>query len=891
MNFFHNIWRWLRSLGQRSAVKREIDEELRFHIEQGTAENIAAGMSAEEAARESRKRFGNLQNVREECRERRGASFGETLVQDVRFGVRMLRKHPGFTAAAVATLALGVGANTAVFSVVNAVLLRPLPYDQPDQLVVVSESNPRLGWQQYTVSLANYLDWREQNSVFEDLAAAATGGMATLNSAQEPDQVRTVFISASLFPLLGVKPLLGRSFVAEEEQRGRAEVILLSERLWRDRFGADPNIINQTVQLNGRSFTVVGVMPARLKLFEPSRIQGWEAGVAQADLWRPLVIWPEKLKWRNMREFLVLGRLKPGITTQEAQSQMTAIAQRLEQQFPELNGGWSSAVTPWRQEVTSRSSPALLLLLGAAGLALLIATANLANLVLARFATRRREFAVRAALGAGGFRLARQLLTESVLLSCLGGGVGLLLAHWSLNLLAGFWPPTLPRTEEIGLAVPVFVFAAAVSVLIGIAFGLAPILQFRGGDVNATLKSEGRNSGGGSGLGRGLLVISEIALVTLLLVSAGLVARSFWRLSEVNPGFNPDQVVALDVSLGGRNYTNGAAMIEFVERLLPRLAETPWAQSAATVNGLPLDLARENMDIAFAVEGRPPQLLGERLVAGLRQASPRYFATMGIPLAQGRYFNDRDNRSAPAVAIVNEQFTRRFLPRSNPIGQWISSPDFGPDPCEIIGVIKDVKHAGLNAPATPEVFRPHLQSCFSIMTVVVRTGLKPAEAAAALRQIVAAVDRGVPVYNPRTMAQQVAKAGAAQRFTTLLMGLFACLALGLGVVGIYGVLSAVVAERTQEIGIRMALGAPRRDILISIIARGMKLAGAGAVLGLLGALALTRWLRSLLFEITPTDPLTFAVVSMIVGGIALLACWLPAWRATRIDPMAALRCE
>ncbi|MBE0543426.1 MAG: ABC transporter permease [Verrucomicrobia bacterium] len=892
MNPLHNIWRWLRSLGQRRAVKQEIDEELRFHLEQRTAENITAGMSQEDAEREARKRFGNVQSVREECRERRGASFGEATWQDVRFGLRMLRKNPGFTAVAVLTLALGIGANTAIFSVVNAVLLRPLPYHESERLVAVSESNPQLGWQQYTVSLANYLDWREQNSVFDALAATATAGMGIMNSASGPEQVRTAFVSANLFPVFNVKPLLGRSFVIEEEQRGHADVVLLSERLWRNRFGADSNIVNQSVRLNGRSFTVVGVMPARLKLFEPSRVQGWESGLAQADLWRPLVVWPEKLKWRNMREFLVLGRLKPGITLEEAQSQMTGIASRIEQQFPDSNRGWGARVTPWQQEVTGRSNTGLLMLLAAAALALLIATANLANLLLARLAARQREFAVRVALGAGRFRLTRQLLTESLLLGCAGGAAGLLLGHWGLSLLTNLLPATLPRAEEIGLDLRVLGFVVVVSVITSVTFGLWPILQFWRTDVNEALKRESlSNLRAGSGQVRSLLVISEVALVTMLLVGAGLMTRSFFRLSEVHLGFNPERLVSVDVSLGGWNYTNGSTMIEFVERLLPRLAELPGTQSTATGNLLPLDLARENLDIAFTVEGRPPQNPNERLVAGLRQASPAYFKTLGIPLARGRYFTDYDNRSTRSVAIVNESFTRQFFAGSEPIGQRISSPDFGSEPCEIVGVIKDVKHAGANLPATPEVFRPHLQSCFSTMTIVARTSLTPVETIAALRLAVAAIDRDVAVYNPRTMAQQVTAASAPQRFSMLLMGLLASLALALGIVGIYGVLSSIVGERTREIGVRMALGAQRRDIFISIIGRGMRMVMIGMGLGLVGALVLTRWLRSQLFEITPTDPLTFASVTLIVVAIAIIACWLPARRATKVAPMEALRHE
>jgi putative ABC transport system permease protein len=883
----------LRSLWRRRAVRREVDEELRFHIEQRTAENLAAGMAPEEAERVARKRFGNFQNIREECRDTRCASVGEAMLQDLRFGLRMLRKNPGFTTVAVLTLALGIGANTAIFSVVNTVLLRPLPYEQPDQLVVVAESNPRLGWQNYTVSLANYLDWREHNTVFREMAAAATAAVGTLNGGQGAEQVRTAFVSASLFPLLGVKPLLGRPFLPEEQQRGRTDVVLIGERLWRDRFNADPKIITRAVQLDGRDFTVVGVMPAGLKLFEPSRVQGWEAGVAQADVWRPLVIWPEKLKWRNMREFLVLGRLRSGVSVLEAQSQMTGIARQLEQQFPDANGGWSATVAPWQQEVTSRANPLLLLLLGASGLALLVAIANLGNLTLARFTARQREFAVRAALGAGRLRLVRQLLTESLLLSGIGGVAGLLLALWGLNLLRGFLPAGLPRAEEIDLDSRVLAFTAAISALTGISFGLISLRRFLRTEGTGSIRSEGGNYGGTPARTRlrGCLVVSEVALVTLLLVGTGLLTRSFWRMSQVDPGFNPQNVVAVDVSLGGRTYTNGEAMVGFVERLLPRLATLPGAQIAATVNGLPLDPARENMDIEFAVEGHPSPALGDRLITGLRQASPAYFKTMEIPVVQGRSFTEHDNLAGPEVAIVNEQFARSFFPGEQPLGKRISSPDFGSAPCEIVGVVRDVKHAGLTAPVPPEVFRPHLQSCFTLMTVVVRTASAPGEMAAAVRRAVAEVDHNVAVSNVRTLSQQVVVAGSAQRFAVVLMGLFAGLALALGTVGIYGVVSSIVDERTRELGIRLALGAQRGDVLRLVVLQGLRLAVVGIFIGVLGALAVTRLLRSLLFGVSPTDLATFVAIPALLLAVAWFACWLPARRAARVDPTVALRYE
>ena len=893
MNGFKKIISRLRALFARRQLDAEMEEEIQDHINRETSLKVEAGMNPEEARSAAVRKFGWIESVKETCREQRGVRWIENIGQDIRFGGRMLLKNPGFTSVAVLTLALGIGANTAIFSVVNAVLLRPLPYRQPERLVSVSESNPRLGWPCYTVSLANYLDWREQNSVFDELGAAATGGMGTVTGARNPEQVHTAFVSASLFPMLGIKPLIGRAFLTEEEQRDRADVVLLSENFWRGKMGADPGIVNQTILINGRAFIVAGVMPRQLTLFEPSAMQGWEAGIAQADLWRPLVIWPEKLKWRNMREYLVLGRLKSEITLREAQDRMSTLALRLAQQFPESNKGWGVDVTPWRQAVTRRSSPALFMLSAAAALALLIATSNIASLFLARAAQRRREFAVRVALGAGRFRLARQLLAESLLVSCAGGAAGLLFAHWGLTLLTGVLPSTLPRVGEIKIDGFVLGFTWGISMIAGIASGLVPVVECWRANINETLKKEGRNNSASGGIARarGLLVVAELALVTLLLIAAGLLTRSFLRLGEVHLGFDPRRLVAVDVSLGGRNYTNAAALISFVERLIPRLKEMSGAPSVGTVNALPLDLARENLDIAFSIEGRPLPEPGGRRVAGLRQASPDYFTTLGISLSRGRSFSDLDRRGAPAVALVNESFARHYFPGEDPIGQRLSSPDFGSEPCTIVGVLGDVKHSGLNVAAAPEVFLPHLQSCFSVFTIVVRSGLKCADTVDAVRAAVEAVDRDVPVYDPRTMAQQIDSASASLRFAMLLMALTAGLSVALGAVGIYGVLSSVVVEKKQEFGIRMALGAQRHEILALIVGRGMWMAAVGVVLGLTSALALMRVLRSFLFEIGPTDLLTFAFVTASIGGVAFLACVIPAVRAARIEPMIALRQE
>src|SRR5438093_3281425 len=733
-----------------------------------------------------------------------------------------------------------------------------------------------------------YSDWREQNSVFEELGAATMLGQTPMFGKTGSVMAHVASVSANFFPLLGIQPMLGRRFLAEEENPESGNVILLSEGLWRDRFGADPGIVNQTIRLGERSFTVVGVMPARVKLFDPSSVQGWDKGFSNCDLWRPLPVKSGLQKQRNYRAFLVLGRLKANISLPQARTEMTSIARQQAQQYPDSNAGWSVTVEPWKRMVVRAAQRPLVLLFGAVGFVLLIATANLANLCLARASSRQKEFAIRIALGAGRLRMAKQFLAESLLLSCLGGAAGLLFAQWSINLLVGLIPTDVPRTEEIGIDGGVLGFTFATSLLVGLLFGLTPLLTFWRSDVNGSLNSQARGSTGsiaGHRL-RTSLVISQVALVVVLLTGAGLLTRSFWRLSEVNVGFRPDHLVALDVSMGG------PGRIQFVEQLLARLSDLPGVESSAAVDGLPLDAGRGNMDIALtSIDGSPPSTPDERLVAGLRLISPRYFQTMDISLSRGRFFRDRDNTNAPPVVIINEALARQYFPGRDPVGKRIGSPDFGPQPCEIVGVIKDVNHASLDTAPKPEVFRPLLQGCFSTLTIVARSHLAPTETFATVRAAVSGGDQTSPAYNPRTLNHLVSKSMAPRRFALLLMGLFAGLALVLALVGIYGVLSWVVNERAREIGIRLAIGAQRRHVLGMMLKRGMRWVAVGGLIGTIGACALTRVLRGLLYEVSPTDPFTFVAVTLLIGCVALLACYLPARRAANVDPMVALRYE
>ncbi|PYJ96682.1 MAG: permease [Verrucomicrobia bacterium] len=815
-------------------------------------------------------------------------------MNDLKFALRQLLKNPGFTAVAVVTLALGIGANTAIFSVVNAILLRPLPYTDPDRLVAVCESNPRLGWHQYVTSMGAYVDWRRQNSVFQRLAAGTVLGPSPLFGKTEAELVRVAAVSSDFFPLLGIQPILGRQIAFEEENPDRGDVVLLSEGLWRERFGADRGVLNRSVRLGDRSFTVVGVMPASVKLFDPAGVQGWDNGFSKCDLWRALPVDSGLQKARSYRAFLVLGRLKPNVSIAQAQTEMTNIARQQAREYPDSNSGWTITVQSWQNTVVRNVRLSLVLLCGAVGFVLLIVAANLANLCLARAASRQKEFAIRLTLGAGRLRMARQFLAESLLLSGLGGAAGLLFARWSIRLLIGLIPATVPRTDEISLDSRVLGFTFATSLVVGLLFGLAPLLAFWRSDVNGFLKPEARGSAGNRG-GRRLrasLVTSQVALVMILLTGAGLLTRSVRRLYEVNPGFQPEHLVALDVSIGGPGYTNEFHRIQFVEQLLARLSDLPGVESASAVDGLPLDAGRGNMDIALtSIEGSPPATPGEKLVAVQRLVSPGYFRTMGISLARGRFFTGRDNTNAAPVVIINEALARRYLPGRDPVGKRMGSPDFGPQPCEIVGVINDVRQGSLDATPEPEVFRPLLQECFSGITIIARSASAPTQTFATVREAVAGVARSWPAYNPRTLDRLVSASLAPRRFALELMGLFAGLALVLALVGIYGVLSCVVNERTREIGIRLALGAQRREVLRMILIRGMRSVAVGGLIGVAGACALTRFLRSLLYEVSPNDPFTLGVVVLLLVIVALAACWLPARRAARVDPIVALRCE
>ncbi len=803
----------------------------------------------------------------------------QTLWQDLRYGLRMLIKHPGFAAVAVSALALGIGANTAIFSVVNAVLLRPLPYRNPERLVMVWEDHRgRGGPEREWLSPADWQDWREQNQVFERIAAMLDWG-PTLTGQAEPESLVGAAVSHDMFAALGSEPTLGRSFRPEEDRAGAERVVVLSHGLWQRRFGSDPRIIGQALMLSGDSYTVVGVMPAGFKF----------PVIANAELWRTLRPALNPGCQRGCVVLRAIARLKPEATLERARTEMTAIARRIEEQYPQSNKGVGATLIPLHEQLVGNLRDAMLVLLGAVAFVLLIACANVANLMLARSAAREKEMAIRAALGAGRTRIVRQLLTESVLLALVGGALGLLLAYWMVDLLVSFSPPSALRVDEIAIDGRVLGFTLGLALLTGLVFGLAPAVQVSRTDLNHSLKEGGRDapSGARGGRLRGALVAAELALALMLLVGAGLLIKSFVMLQRVDPGFNPDQVLTLNVALPSINYPDRPQITAFYTQLLDRIKALPGVQSVGTTSSLPL--GGNDSDTDFVIEGRPPSPPGQQPVAWYGLVSPDYFRALGMRLVRGRVFTERDDEKASRVVIISEAMARRYFPAEDALGKRLGT---GPNAWrEIVGVMADVKQFGLEIDARPTMYLPDRQSPARAMTVVVRTTAEPLQLAAAVRAAVWEGDKNLAMAKVMPMAQLVSTSIAQPRFILLLLGIFAGVALALAAVGIYGVMSYTVTQRTREIGVRMALGARPRDVLRLVVGQGLLLTALGVGIGLAGAVGLTRLMRTLLFGVQPTDPATFALIALLLAGVALLACYLPARRAAKVDPMVALRYE
>lgn len=805
----------------------------------------------------------------------------DTLSKDVRYGVRSLLKRPAFTVVAIITLALGIGANTAIFSTVNALLLKPLPFPDQDRIVAVWEKMPSRGVERNECSVANYLDWKAQNKSFEQLGIYSWWS-TNLTAGDTPERVQGFQVTANFLDIVGVKPMLGRNFVADENQPGKDSVAILTYSLWQRRFGSDPNIVNKTVSTNGIERTVVGVLPPEFN---------YPKG---AEIYSPFPFTPAASTNRANHSYLGIGRLRPGVTLAGAQAELDTIAAQLEQQHPETNTGRGIVIYPILEDTIRIYSTAIWVMMAAVGFVLLIGCANVANLMLARAAGRQREIALRAALGASRWRIIRQLLTESVLLGLAGGALGILVAHWSVDLLRSANPGEAARFaagwNHLGINLPVLGFAILLSVLSGVLFGLAPAWQLSRPNLNNALKEGGHQASASSHRLRGLLVAAEVALSLMLLVSAGLLIRSFMQLVKADPGFNSESVLTMNLVLPRAKYKEEPQRAAFYQDLIKRVQQLPGVSSAAIVNHLPL--GGSNSSTSFLIEGVPEPPPGQEFNGRYRVCSPEYFQTLGIALLKGRAFNEQDRAGAPPVIIVNETLARKYWPETDPVGKrmrYTGPPEENPW-MEVVGVVKDVKHE-LNLPVTSDFYVPHAQDAWSSMVLVAKTKVAPETMAAPIRRELLALDKDQPVFDVRTMQEVRAISLAIYSFSSVTLSIFAGVALLLAAIGIYGVMAFAVMQRTHEIGIRMALGARAADVLKLIVRNGMSMAVLGVAVGLAGAFGLTRLLESLLFGVTPTDFVTFIVVTFVLLLVALLACYLPARRATKVDPLVALRYE
>ena len=817
-------------------------------------------------------------------------------MNDLRFALRQLARNPGFTLVAVFTLALGIGANTAIFSMVNAVLLKPLPYHQPDRLMMVWADNPtfNLGIHELPPSQRDVVDWRQRAQSFEQVAGISSVQM-DLSQNGELKRIGAVSVTANFFPTLGVSPARGRSFTAEEEQPGKDKVVVISDGLWQREFGGDPGILGTTINLNNESRVVVGIMPAGFNFPRSTEMPAPYNLPAQSELWVPVAgdakFWQDDVN----RQFIVFGRLRSGVALPQAQAEMDVLAQQSARDRPETHAGWSTHLRPLTQQVTGQTRPLLYALLAAVAFVLLIACVNAASLQLCRSAARRKEMAIRAAIGAGRARVIRQLLTESVLLSLMGGTLGLILGIGSLKLLLVLSPPSMPRLQEAVFDGWVFAFTVVLTLMTGVLFGLVPALHASKINLSEALNAAGKgNSDGGRWRSQVGLITGQVAVALALLVGAALVIQSFQRMLELDPGFSKVGVASFDLTFRGANYEQGKSRLEVFRQIQERLSRLPGVESVALVSHLPLG-GSENVSYFF-VEGMPAAQPGQEPLGQQRLVTAGYFRAMGVGLVRGRDFGPADTMGKPLVAVINETLSRQFFPGTDPIGKRIRMKDFGENEwCEIVGVVRDVRANALEVKPTPGYYLAHSQlpTYWEEMKVVVRGGNAgqslPSEAL--LRREMAAIDPALPMANYRTIEELISKAVAGPRFGSLLLGMFAGTALLLTMVGLYGVVAYTVSRRIRELGIRLVLGAQRGEVLRLVLSEGMRPVLVGLGLGLAMALALGRFLASLLFEIQPTDPITLVMASVVLLAVTVLACWLPARRASRIDPLVALRSE
>ena len=886
MSLLRSITNGLRSLLRKEQVSQELDEELNGFLEMAAEDKMKDGMCRNEATRAVRLEQGSLEITKEAVRSAGWESCVETCWQDLRFAARMLRKNPGFTAVAVLTLALGIGANTAIFSVVYAVLLKPLPYGQPEQLVTIFEAQPREGIMGNGWSYPNFAELRANNHSFSEMAGHQQHQL-TLTGRGEPTVVNTAVVTPELFSVLGEKPVAGRTFLPEEGKPGAPAVVILSENLWRSLFGADPNIIGTSITLDKRSCTVVGIMPAGFR---------FPAISEDEHIWIPLVQDPLFGSWIERRGghwLRVTARLKPGVSIAQAQAELDAFSARLAKEFPAENDGWVIRMMPLQEMIVGNVRSALLVLLGSVGLVLLIACANIANLLLARATSRAREMAVRAALGAGRTRIVRQLLSETAVLGLLGGVTGIGLAYCGVHGLSSFLTTSVPRAGEIGIDRFVLGFALLLSAVASCAFGLTPALFAANSNLQATIREAGGRSGESAGRrrARNFLAAGEIALATVLLVAAGLLLRSFAKLTSTSPGFDVQHVMKASVSLPRFQYSTPQQWIAFSDELLARIQAQPGMRDSAMA--VPLPITDGFINLAFDIPGTPPPSAGTSRSANFVSVSPDYFRIMAIPLLAGRFFNAHDNLSAPRVTVISQAMARMYFPNQDPLGKRLTFgfPFESVGEKEIVGIVGDVRDVALGQNPGAMMYVPFDQAPFWGGNLVVKSTLGPSSVAGTIRQVVHEIDKDLPVTDIMMLPDGIESSVAQPRFRTFLLGVFAAMAMALAAIGIFGVISYSVSRRTNEIGIRVALGAQSADILKQVLGEGARLAAAGLALGLAASIIATRFLGTLLFGVKPTDPLTFATVAAILTAVALTACYLPARRATRVDPLVALRYE
>ena len=876
---------FLRLAGMSGKEHRdgELSAELESNVELHTQENMRRGMNAAEARRQALIRLGGMEAVKEEYRERRGLPWLEAFAQDVRFGLRMLRKNPGFTAVAVITLALGIGANTAVFSVVNAVLLQPLPFRDPDRLVALWQTNMARGSDRENVSPANFYDWRADSQAFEEMVAMVYWAFDYTGKG-EPESFTGELVTEGFFHMMGVSALHGRTFLPEEYKEGHDKVVLLTYGFWQRRFGGDPGIVGKPISLRDEGFLVVGILP-------PDFHMPWLG--ADREIFAPMPFTAAMRQMRAAGYLYVLARLKPGVTVSQADTMLQATASRLAKEYPTEDGSVGASVLKLDEQMVHHIRPMLLLVCGAVGAVLLIVCANVASLLLVRGSQRARELAIRVSLGAGRSRVLRQLLTESLVLCAIGCTGGLLLAQWSMHFVRGMRGIEVPRLEQTTIDWRVLAFSIAISVITALVFGLAPALQVS----RAGLESTTRRRGAGAGSRRGLkafFVMAEVALAVALLAGAGLLLRSMVNLLRVDPGFSGDRVIALQVFAWSR-YTSNAQRAAYFQEAISKVAAVPGVESAAAVSSLPLLFGGPNESFRFSIEGQPALRPDQQPTAIASVATPDYFTTMGIPLLRGRLFSKFDSPDSPPVVVINHTMAERYWPGQDPLGKHIVVQPFmrqgKPATCEIVGIVGDVRQQGPEVRPGAEFFRPHAQEPSGSMAYVVRTTGDPAVQTKAIKDAIWSVNNKITFYEIQTMAH-LQEATLAERHMTLwLLGMFAGLALLLASIGIYGVISYTTSQRTQEIGLRMALGAQRTHVLGMIVQEGLRIVLVGLACGIVISLLLVRLLATLLVGVEGTDPLTFSAVAALLLLVAALACYVPARRAARVDPLVALRYE